>query len=99
MNDLVTEISKVIGDSDYDNTLLRSFECMVRLFRVFCNDGGNQDIQKAYNLAKNLGNEILLAHVYRCSYFLEQFSFSDRIKMMEEGHDIFLQNGMEDHAI
>lgn len=99
LDNLVTKVSGAIGDSNYDNTLLRSFECIVRLFRVFCNDGGYQDIQKAYNIAKNLDNEILLAHVYRCSYFLEQFSFSDRIKMMEVGHDIFSQNGMEDHAI
>lgn len=87
------------GDLEKDYKLLRSFECILKLFRVFCNDGGQKDINDALSLAQDLNNDILLAHVYRNSFFLNQFSFSQRLQLLDEAYDIFLKNKMEDHAI
>ena len=50
-------------------------------------------------MAQDLNNDILLAHVYRNSFFLNQFSFSQRLQLLDEAYDIFLKNKMEDHAI
>ena len=86
-------------DYEFDNRLLKAFECILRIFRVFCNDGGTQDINAAWQIAKELDNEILLAHVYRNAYFLEKPTFDEKIDMMKQASSIFSQNEMEDHSI
>lgn len=99
LDDLIYNINLKSADNSYDNTLLKAFECILRIFRVFCNDGGTNDINEALNIAKKIDNEILLAHVYRNAYFLDKPSFSEKIEMMEHASDIFSKNRMEDHAI
>ena len=98
-NQYIQVICNEKGDLEKDYKLLRSFECILKLFRVFCNDGGQKDINDALSLAQDLNNDILLAHVYRNSFFLNQFSFSQRLQLLDEAYDIFLKNKMEDHAI
>ena len=100
--DLDKLINTVILNSknyEFDNRLLKAFECILRIFRVFCNDGGTQDINAAWQIAKELDNEILLAHVYRNAYFLEKPTFDEKIDMMKQASSIFSQNKMEDHSI
>lgn len=99
LDKLIYTISSESKTNESDNELLRAFECILRIFRVFCNDGGTQDINKALNIAKDLENDILLAHVYRNAYFLDQPSFHEKIEMMKKASSIFSDNGMEDHAI
>ena len=99
LNQYIQVICNEKGDLEKDYKLLRSFECILKLFRVFCNDGGQKDINDALSLAQDLNNDILLAHVYRNSFFLNQFSFSQRLQLLDEAYDIFLKNKMEDHAI
>ncbi len=99
LNDIITAITDKTALSEIDNNLLRSFECILRLFRVFCNDGGVQDIDVAHTIAKELDNEILLAHVYRNAYFFDNISFEEKLELMDKAYDIFSQNHMEDHAI
>ena len=79
--------------------LLLSFECVLKLFRVFCNDGGKKDILDSLNIATELDNDILKAHVYRNAYFLDGYSFEEKLQMMDSAYSIFKENGMEDHAI
>lgn len=99
LNNLITNISLKTADNEYDNKLIRAFECILRIFRVFCNDGGTQDINTAWEIAKKLDNDILLAHVYRNAYFLDKPTFSQKIDMMKQASTIFSDNGMEDHSI
>lgn len=99
LNNWIENISSKSEHNEYNQQLLKAFECILRLFRVFCNDGGIQDMKEALNIAQNLSNEILLAHVYRNAYFLDKPSFSEKIEMMEKASNIFAKNGMEDHAI
>ncbi len=99
LDNLISAISIQRGDNDYDNKLIRGFECILRIFRVFCNDGGVQDINRAWEIAKELDNEILLAHVYRNAYFLDKPTFLQKIDMMKQASEIFSNNNMEDHSI
>lgn len=99
LNDIITAITDKTAYSEIDTNLLRSFECILRLFRVFCNDGGVQDINVAHTIAKELDNEILLAHVYRNAYFFDNISFEEKLELMNKAYNIFTQNHMEDHAI
>ena len=101
-NDLNSDISNVKNtyvSSNNDYKILLAFECMLKLFRVFCNDGGYTDMQDALSIAKELDNEILLAHVYRNASFLTEYSLNDQIQLMDCARKIFMDNGMVDHAI
>lgn len=99
LNRLIADIALKTDNNEYNQKLLKAFECILRIFRVFCNDGGVDDINEAWKIAKSLDNEILLAHVYRNAYFFDKFSLSEKIQMMEQASMIFSQNNMEDHAI
>lgn len=97
---LITELETIEYDgSEYNHKLLRSFECILKLLRVFCNDGGTQDINDAFIIAQELNNEILLAHVYRNAYFFKNISFSEKLSLMDKAYNIFSTNGLMDHAI
>jgi aspartate carbamoyltransferase regulatory subunit len=99
LNKLIANLCLMNNDSDdFSLKTLLSFECMARLFRVFCNDGGKDDIEKAHNIAKYLDNDILLAHVYRNSYFLNE-SYENQQKLLDIACSIFEKNNMKDHAI
>ena len=100
LNSIITDVTmnqQLISDSD--ERIMRSFECTAKLFRIFCNDFGGDDIVDAERLAKSINNDVLLAQVYRYAYFLPDCSDSRRIELFEEGNRIFKKNGMEDHAI
>lgn len=99
INMLISDIEGKSGNNTETTILIRSFECMLRLFRVFCNDYGGIDLSTSESLAKKLDNNILLAHVYRYANL-----FSDRdAKIKEEqlyySEKIFRENNIEDHAI
>lgn len=100
IDNLIAELETMEYDgSEYNHRLLSSFECILKLFRVFCNDGGTQDINDALRIAQDLNNEILLAHVYRNAYFFKSISFSEKMVLMDKAYDIFSKNGLMDHAI
>lgn len=99
LNNLINTISNDSRECEFDNQLLRAYECILKLFRVFCNDGGVQDMKDALQIAEKLENDILLAHVYRNSYFLDNISLNTKLEMMERAYVIFTENQMEDHAI
>lgn len=96
---LINEIDQKKVQSEFDCKLKQAFQCILRLYRIFCNDGGKKDISEAYQLAKQLNNDILLAHVYRYAYFLEGYTFDEKIELLNVAYNIFVNNGMEDNAI
>lgn len=99
LNKLINIIHCEEHSGDFDNKLLLSFECILKLYRLFCNDGGVSDINDAYKIAKDLNNNILLAHVYRNAYFFDNISLTEKMQLMDVAYDIFSNNGIEDHAI
>lgn len=99
LNTLISELEKKQGVSESDEKLLRSLECISKIFRICCNDSGGQDIMDAYNLAKGLDNEIILAQVYRYSFFMDFVPYAERLLLLDQAYDIFSRNNMEDSAI
>ena len=99
INELIKEIEEHNYTSEFDQKLLLSYTCILKLFRLFCNDGGVQDINDALKLARELDNDILLAHVYRNAYFFNDISFAEKMNMMDHAYNIFSNNNMMDHAI
>lgn len=96
---LINEVDQKEVNGEFDRRIKLSFQCILRLYRVFCNDGGETDVLEAYNLAKQLDNDILLAHVYRYAYFFKGYTFDQKIELLNEAYNIFANNGMEDNAI
>jgi hypothetical protein len=95
----INDISLYGTSSDKDECILRSIECIAKLFRVFCNDYGGKDIIEAEKLAKSLNNEVLLAHVYRYAELIPNCSLDTKNELYIKGYQIFKKNNMEDHAI
>lgn len=93
------EISQIHCESDNDEKILRSFECILKLFRVFCNDFGGHDILDAKKIATNLNHELLLAQIYRYADFLPHCSMQEKLEMYKKGYLIFKKNSMEDSAL
>ncbi|MBQ4572016.1 MAG: transcriptional repressor [Clostridia bacterium] len=99
LNMVIENIQNTYASSGDNYKLLRAFECMLKLFRVFCNDGGYNDMQDALFIAKELDSDILLAHVYRNANFLNQFSLIEKMQLMDTAYKIFTDNEMIDHAV
>ena len=53
INMLISDIEGKSGNNTETTILIRSFECMLRLFRVFCNDYGGIDLSTSESLAKS----------------------------------------------
>lgn len=85
--------------SSQDIYYLKSLEAILKLLRLFCNDGGSRDILDARAIAEELDNEILKAHVMRNSYFIPGISRDEMNHQMEKAYKIFSSNGIEDYAI
>ena len=79
--------------------LILNFKCMSNIFQVYCDDKGGQEIQIALEQAKELKNDILLAHVYRYSQFLESYSRQEKRELLLIAKNIFANKNIEDHAI
>lgn len=104
--EVINNLSKTILDiSDFqvktanDDYILKNIECAARLYRIFCNDNGGQDIIIAEKLAKSLDNDILNAQIYKCAEFLPDCSLNEKIELYQKGYDIFKTNNMDDQAI
>lgn len=99
LNSFIIDLNSQCTDNEFDKKLLLMFQCIVRLYRVFCNDGGKKDMSEAYDIAHNLENDILIAQVYRYAYFLDKFTFNEKMNLLESAYNTFIANGMEDNAI
>jgi hypothetical protein len=104
--EIIRDLSGTIKDislyrtvSEKDESILRSIECIAKLYRIFCNDYGGDDIIDAEKLARSLDNEVLLAQVYRYAELIPNCSADNRNELYMKGYQIFKKNGMEDHAI
>ena len=96
---LSNRITTVHSDDSNTEKLLRSFECVAKLFLVFCNDAGGTEITDAYKLASELNNEVLLAQTYKYAEFFTNISKLERETLYNTGYHLFKKNRMLDHAI
>ena len=99
LSQTIVEIKRFHAQSERDIFVLKTIECVAKLYRVFCNDYGGQDLLDAHALAKSLENSILLAQVYECADLLPECSLSEKLDLYDKGYSIFKKHNMEDHAI
>lgn len=83
----------------YNNQILtESFICMTKLFQVYCNDYGGIELKSALDLANDLENDLLKAHVYRYSHFFD-CSRQEKQALLIKAENTFIKYGVSDHAI
>lgn len=99
LDEYVVQLEQHDALSESNNILRKNFLCIAKLYRVFCNDSGRTDMSDAYNIAKELDNQLLLAYVFKYAYFFENKSFNEQDQMLEQAYKIFMQNNMADNAI
>lgn len=99
LSNTIFEISRFKTNSEKDQYIAKNIECAARLYRIFCDDRGGQDILVTNELAKSLNNEILNAQIYKCADFLPDCSFNEKMHLYEKGYKIFKRNNMDDQAI
>lgn len=99
LNECINQLEKNDALSETDNTIRKNFLCVAKLYRVFCNDSGQFDMCDAYNLAKELDNQLLLAYVYKYAYFFGDKTINEQNQLLEKAYEIFIQNNMSDNAI
>lgn len=99
INDIIQEIEYTQPESNDELLLIKSFECMCKLFRVYCNDYGGSDLHSSESIAKSLNNDILLAHVYRYSNLFSDRDASTIEQQLLFAENVFRQQSIEDHAI
>lgn len=80
-------------------TLIKNFLGVAKIFRIFCNDNGGNDMVDTLSLAKETENEILKAGVYKCAYFFHDKTIREQDECLEEAYRIFVKNEMADNAI
>lgn len=103
LSNCITELENELDISKQltakDTILLKNFLCIAKIFRVFCNDYGGQDIKDALSLADELNNEIFRAYVYKYAYFFSNKNIEQQNELLEEAYNIFINNNMVDNAI
>lgn len=99
LDECIVQLEEHAVLSESENILRKNFLCIAKLYRVFCNDSGETDMRDAYNIAKELDNQLLLAYVFKYAYFFENKSFDVQNQMLEQAYEIFTQNNMVDNAI
>lgn len=99
INEIILQLQTYNIQNNKDLKLLKGFECTAKLMRVFCNDSGLQDMKDAYDIAKELDNDILRAQVYRYSYFFQQYTIKEQCESLKVAEDIFYKSKMEDQAV
>lgn len=105
-NEIYADLEEIINNlknykttSTNDKTLIDSFLCIAKLYKVYCDDYGGTDIQDALHIAQSLDNEILLANVYKKSFFLSDKNVEQQKELLEKGYEIFKRNEMIDNAL
>lgn len=99
INYVMKSMEAKANTTEINKQILLGLQCFGKLFQVFCNDFGGEDIKKAERISKELNNDILTAHVYRYASFMEDKSKDEVYNMLESAEKIFSKNKLEDHAI
>ena len=99
LNACIKQLEKYDATSKNENILKDNFLCIAKLYRVFCNDVGGNDIHDAYSIATNLNNELLKSYVYKYAYFFQGKSLKEQDDMLNQAYHNFMDNNMFDNAI
>lgn len=81
-----------------DEVLIKTITLINNLFQVYCYDHGGTRLRNSLNIAKELDNELMLAHVYRYSHFFE-CSRTDKQRFLSQAENTFETYNVYDHAV
>ena len=81
-----------------EEQLHECYLCIMKLFKIYAYDQAGTDLNDALELAKDLNNDILLAHVYRYADFFS-VGRNEKSELLEKARTIFSNNNIEDQAL
>ena len=96
---MIHDLENLSADNVYDEKLIEGLLCTLKLMSVYANDNPSSELKDAYELAKDLDNELLLAHVFRYVDFFKTKDRNEKVECLEKAKTIFTNNKVEDHAI
>lgn len=99
ISNMIHDLEKLSADNVYDEKLIEGLLCTLKLMSVYANDNPGSELKDAYELAKDLDNELLLAHVFRYVDFFKTKDRNEKVECLERAKNIFVNNKVEDHAI
>lgn len=96
--DIEALLCSIRPNSD-DDRIAKAFILMAKLYKVYCNDYGGQDIQDALQISEDLNMDFLRAHVYRYASLIPHSTRDEQNTMLLKAESIFSQNDILDHAL
>ena len=96
---ILSELEAVTGLSQSDEKLLETLIFLTKLAKVYAFDHAGKDLKDAFDIAKDLNNDILIAHSLRYIDYDKQLSRDKKSVLLQEAANTFSKNNMEDHAI
>ena len=99
ISNMINELESLAANNIYDEKLIEGLLCTLKLMNVYANDSPNHELRDAFELARDLDNELLLAHVFRYVDFFKKMDRKRKVDCLEKAKTIFVKNKVEDHAI
>ncbi len=96
---LTNKLANESVSDDATHKLLLSFQCMAKLFTVYCYDHGGDELSDAISIASTLGVPLLVAHTYRYANLFANYSLQTKEQLLLQARSIFSEHNVEDHAI
>ena len=97
--DLIKNLEGISADTVYDEKLIEGLLCTLKIMSVYAHDSPGSELQDAFELANDLDNELLLAHVFRYVDYFRNKSRKEKIECLEIAKNIFVKNKVEDDEI
>lgn len=98
IDDLINSLHLEIHQNKENAQIILFLTCILKIFRVYCNDYGGEDIADSMNISNGIGNELLNAYVWKYAGFINDIKTQDKIELLSKAERIFINNNIKDQA-
>ena len=98
INDLINSLSLETFKDDKEKQTILFLTCILKIFRVYCNDFGGSDITDSMEISNDIGNTLLSAYVWKYSGFINSITIDKKIDLLSQAEKIFIKNNIKDQA-
>lgn len=99
INNLLNSLAQKPHDNEKDYKIILFLECILKIFRVYCNDYGGKDINDSMKISNILDNELLNAYVWKYAGYISNIKPIDKINLLSKAEKIFDNNNIKDQAV
>lgn len=99
ITDMIQSLRIYPYKNEDERKLCETFLVTALLNQIFCHDNGGTSILDALDYARDVGNSLLLAQVYRYAHFIPNIKHDEEIDLLKQAKNILEKNQMMDQAI